>query len=199
MNRGRGMEIKRGQIGWRVRYSGNEERRIGGEPGLKNKRGQLGWIITSLPVMILVVVIMGIFIILAGLMSAFGGPAEEKAFLQTPDANLLLEEVIVDGEQITVFSKVFETSKESAREGLREVLFNLMNAGESDSCLFLLEEGKRIIALERREFEGRNAAVDSILDVEAIGEKYDLSSVSFSDRQGEHRTIDYYYGRCLDE
>ena len=90
-----------------------------------NRKGQLGQIITSFPVLLLVLVIMVLFVIVAGFISAFGGVEESVSVhgIEEINSKILLEMflgdyVLVDGKK----EKIEEVLKENEIENFGELI-----------------------------------------------------------------------------
>ena len=163
-----------------------------------NRKGQLGQIITSFPVLLLVLVIMVLFVIVAGFISAFGGVEESVSVhgIEEINSKILLEMflgdyVLVDGEKETVEDAILEMSNSGLIVKGELAKLIKQRFGEKYDCregnnllIFLSKSGKGVPDFSERAYVEE---VDYDLPVNYLEVSYADLSEGFSKKELEDR------------
>ena len=163
-----------------------------------NRKGQLGQIITSFPVLLLVLVIMVLFVIVAGFISAFGGVEESVSVhgIEEINSKILLEMflgdyVLVDGKKEKIEDAILEMSNSGLIVKGELAKLIKQRFGEKYDCregnnllIFLSESGKGVPDFSERAYVEE---VDYDLPVNYLEVSYADLSEGFSKKELEDR------------
>lgn len=164
-----------------------------------NKKAQLGKIITTLPVMILLILIMAMFVALSAGAFLFNGktqPSPAKFIIASN--NLLFKTIEIKLNDNTIKEMLIieaiiesingKTTQEEIDKGLEQFLTRLNN------CAFITIDGG-IIAQAKQNTDG------TIKDIETFGSSIDNKKImrKIISLNGEEYKIESYYGECKDE
>jgi len=169
-----------------------------------NKKAQLGRIITTIPIMILVIVIIGFFIIMSAGIFAFKGKTSATPTSIHHD-NLLLQQIKIEingqEEEMLILDAAIKMIKgEISESKLKESLKPLVN--KQHPCLFLTPEK---IHLKKG---SQNIRIGYIYkNGEVLPNYYYLSTIHYNELisettlniNGENKEISAYYGPCKTE
>jgi len=175
-----------------------------------NKCGQLGKIISTLPVLFLIFIVLGVFIYLS-VVAANAKPASLNLGASgTFDNNLLLERVEIDGKSVLVFDAgLLYVRGELSEQDFQEKLEGLLS--EDNDCLFLKigfpGPGGLVLKFVPNPDKYDDSDPDYIIKRfttwASEAPKYVnagiLSEGYYFNVDGEDRMVASYYGRCLDE
>jgi hypothetical protein len=163
-----------------------------------NRKGQLGQIITSFPVLLLVLVIMVLFVIVAGFISAFGGVEESVSVhgIEEINSKILLEMflgdyVLVDGKKEKIEDAILEMSNSGLIVKGELAKLIKQRFGEKYDCregnnllIFLSKSGKGVPDFSERAYVEE---VDYDLPVNYLEVSYADLSEGFSKKELEDR------------
>lgn len=177
-----------------------------------DKGGQLGKIITTFPVMLLIFLIIGGYLILAGFAFGVKGVRVPASIEEVNLNNLLLKEIEINGEKITVLDALIKFEKyEIEKADIRKEIEKFENKGEY--ILLLAKGGSKypgnmlggtgmnnmVIKFKDGEFSSPNSASHQSyftnyrkagllkqisLDIKGVNEK-------------DRLYVEYYYGEVL--
>ncbi|MFH1425149.1 MAG: hypothetical protein ABIG28_00250 [archaeon] len=166
---------------------------------MKNKKAQTGKIIATLPVLILLVIIMGLFITLAMALSALNKPDELKATsLNLPENNLLLQQIEVElndetTKTLLIHDAVALTLKGKLREDEMNSKIKSILKEENDCYLlfntFQIEETDWIYG-----YKYHPIRFLEIYDYKPYKEK--LSQTQITTNMNVERIFMHYFGKC---
>ena len=181
---------------------------------MKNKKAQMGKIITSLPVMLLIVVIMGIFIFLSAAASLFNSETFDAAASINPEDSLLLKNIQIQKDnkitEMPVLDACYEYYKKNIkRDELIEQLKKLVT--EKNSCLGItigetpnpskysglesLDYFLLILEKNGKVSVGHPGSVSASV-TERYQSRLDSAELTLKDKK---LYIDYYLGACANE
>lgn len=174
---------------------------------MTNKKAQLGKIITTLPVLIILILLMAVFVALSAGAFLFKGKAQPEAVASNvlPEENLFFKTIKINNEKMLVIDSVSLMLGGKITPGEIELALRPL-AHQNNACVVLWGDIK--VAEKKEEFgsliTGYSYKDGTITKLEA----YKWSAIMSSSPDVARTTItlqnqDYevssYYGRCLDE
>jgi hypothetical protein len=186
-----------------------------------NKRGQLGKIITNFPVILVVFLIMALFVVLAVFMASGRDAAVPGAFVYSLDEHLLLQKIMVNGEQVKVFD-AFVSYKlgKLEKNALRDELISLAKSkieryslvDDKNLCYVLVGSETKNPAIRKGRQDDFMIKVVEGIDETSTNPGYVANVVNQYNSKGLLQQIvlerglgdrplyiEYYQGRCLHE
>jgi len=174
------------------------------------KRGKTGQIITTIPVMILIFIIMGIFVLLSASifqLKKAENKVPDKIVAESFKDSFLLEEIEIEGEKILLFDFIADIEGVEERDFARGILKGYFEkTAEDGECMFLmLQSGS--FRNELAEFKKENGEVsdfgllkndDSRFIFHDLYELGGYMKEIRADFGKSDRKISYYYGECLE-
>lgn len=184
-----------------------------------NKRGQLGKIITSLPVLLLIILVIAIYLISVGLIGFFrmDGPDIPSVVEGIELDNVLLRDINIEVDGVDKSKIVFDWIVDLEGGGIDRYDFGralkemVVSEKIENNCLVIAKgESRNSAGLTGAEasddyfikFVDGEAFVGSLGNTPLILGGYEseglLRQVSFNDDSGKRIYFQYYYGGCLE-